>query len=391
MSSIEVRPFRRSDRDQLTGLVNAHAAAVVPGSAASVAAVLSHLERQPGEFIVDPWVSERLTLVAEQRQRVAAAAHLLRYASDERVSQAYRNAGEISWLLFWPEGPRISSPCWTAGTEAAEMLIAAAIRQLEERGVWSQGADGDLPVPGVAWSPQFTTFGEYGGGRLPGLPCGLGWPGPRGRWLICRPAVAPGEISRGLGWPYVPVYYLLVVLGLFLLRAWRHRQRGQTIREGVSADRAQLRHRRELRQAAREAAAALPWLTDKRQHPTDWPGVIITPAPEAPGYFPRWLRRDHRRRWRPEDSGNQPGQEADPAAAGDCKATHRRRDSVGCAPGARRGNGIGREVSPRIRRRDSFGESSGRGLKTDLRFGAAGAQASPQARRRACRRRRSSS
>jgi hypothetical protein len=31
MSSVEVRPFRRSDRDQLSQLVNAHAAAVVPG------------------------------------------------------------------------------------------------------------------------------------------------------------------------------------------------------------------------------------------------------------------------------------------------------------------------------------------------------------------------
>ena len=154
MSSIDVRPFRRSDRDQLTGLVNAHAAAVVPGLSVSVATMLSHLERQPGEFIVDPWVSERVTLVAEQRQRVAAAAHLLRYAADERVSQAYRNAGEISWLLFWPEGPRISNPCWTDASEAAEKLIAACIRQLEEWGVARQYADGDLPVPGVYGVPE---------------------------------------------------------------------------------------------------------------------------------------------------------------------------------------------------------------------------------------------
>jgi GNAT superfamily N-acetyltransferase len=154
MSSIEVRPFRRSDRDQLTGLVNAHAAAVVPGSAASVAAVLSQLERQPGEYIVDPWVSERLTLVAEQRQRIAAAAHLLRYSSAERVSPAYRNAGEISWLLFWPEGPRISSPYWTDANLAAEQLTAACIRQLEEWGVSRQYADGGLPVPGVYGVPE---------------------------------------------------------------------------------------------------------------------------------------------------------------------------------------------------------------------------------------------
>ena len=49
--------------DQLTALVNAHAAAVLPGVSASVNAVLAQLEREPGEFIVDPWVSERQTLV----------------------------------------------------------------------------------------------------------------------------------------------------------------------------------------------------------------------------------------------------------------------------------------------------------------------------------------
>ena len=45
MSAIEVRPFRRSDRHQLTDLVNAHVQAVVPGASVSVNAVLSQLER----------------------------------------------------------------------------------------------------------------------------------------------------------------------------------------------------------------------------------------------------------------------------------------------------------------------------------------------------------
>src|SRR3982074_3826440 len=112
MSSIEVRPFHRRDREQLTGLVNAHAAAVVPGMGVSVATVLSQLEREPGEFIVDPWVSERMTLVAERRARIAAAAPLPRYAADDRVSPAYRGSGEIHWLLFWPEAPASSNPYW---------------------------------------------------------------------------------------------------------------------------------------------------------------------------------------------------------------------------------------------------------------------------------------
>jgi GNAT superfamily N-acetyltransferase len=153
MSSIEVRPFHRRDRQQLTDLVNAHAQAVVPGLGVSVSALLSELERQPGEFIVDPWVSERVTLVAEQRDRVTAAAHVLRYYADERAGQAYRGAGVIRWLLFWPQAPALNR-YWPDATGAAEALIAACIRQLEDWGVASQGAEGELPVPGVYGVPD---------------------------------------------------------------------------------------------------------------------------------------------------------------------------------------------------------------------------------------------
>jgi hypothetical protein len=37
-------------------------AAVVPGVSVSVNTVLSQLEHEPGEFIVDPWIAERKTL-----------------------------------------------------------------------------------------------------------------------------------------------------------------------------------------------------------------------------------------------------------------------------------------------------------------------------------------
>src|ERR1700733_9339564 len=131
MTSIEVRPFRRGDREQLAELVNAHAQAVVPGMGVSVSTVLGQLDRRPREPIVDPWVSERATLVAEQRNRVTAAAHLLRYYADERAGDSYRDTGGIEWLLFWPEAPT-RNPYWTEATEAAEALIDACIRQLEQ-------------------------------------------------------------------------------------------------------------------------------------------------------------------------------------------------------------------------------------------------------------------
>jgi GNAT superfamily N-acetyltransferase len=150
---IHVRPFHRRDREQLTSLVNAHAAAVVPGISISVAAMLSDLERQPDEFITDPWVSERLTLVADQGNRVVAAAHLLRYFTDERAGEDVRGTGEIRWLVFWPEAPA-GNPYWPDATQAAEMLIAVCIRQFDEWDVDSQDAGGELPVPGVYGVPE---------------------------------------------------------------------------------------------------------------------------------------------------------------------------------------------------------------------------------------------
>jgi GNAT superfamily N-acetyltransferase len=148
MSSIEVRPFRRADREQVTGLVNAHIAAVVPGVAVSVNRVMAQLEREPGEFIVDPWVTERVTLVAEQRQRVVAAAHLLRYGADAPVSESYRDMGEIRWFLFWP-----GATYWPDAADAGEVLLAACLAQLERWGVSRQSADGALPAPAVYGIP----------------------------------------------------------------------------------------------------------------------------------------------------------------------------------------------------------------------------------------------
>jgi GNAT superfamily N-acetyltransferase len=149
MSSIEVRPFRRGDRQQLTALVNAHVAAVLPGVSLSVTSVVSHLERDPGEYIVDPWVEQRVTLVAEQRQRIVAAAHVLRYGTDTSVGEAYRNAGEIRWLLCWP-----AVPSWPDSVEAGEMLATACLKHLDGWGVTRAYADGTLPVPAVYGVPE---------------------------------------------------------------------------------------------------------------------------------------------------------------------------------------------------------------------------------------------
>ena len=148
MSEVQVRPFHRADREQLTALVNAHLQAVVPGILVSVNTVMSQLERDPGEFIVDPWVVERATLVAEQRRRVVAAAHLLRYGAGPEVGEGFRDAGEINWLLHWPE-----ASFWPGSTAAADTLMAACLAQLRRWKVTRWYADGTLPAPGVYGLP----------------------------------------------------------------------------------------------------------------------------------------------------------------------------------------------------------------------------------------------
>jgi GNAT superfamily N-acetyltransferase len=144
MPPIEIRPFRRSDRDQLTDLVNAHIEAVLPGVTVPPNAVLGQLEREPDEYVVDPWVTARHTIVAVHRERIAGAAHLLRYADDERVNTSMRAAGEIRWLLFWP-GQNSEKAAEMAAI--ADALTAAATSHLH--GCARIGADFGLPAPAV--------------------------------------------------------------------------------------------------------------------------------------------------------------------------------------------------------------------------------------------------
>jgi hypothetical protein len=145
---IEVRPFQRSDREQLTRLVNAHVAAVIPGASVSINAVVSQIEREPAEFIADPWITERTTLVAIERGRLVAAAHLRRYGATQDVGDSYRDAGEIAWLVAWPDAP------YWPDKGAGQILAARSLEQLRSWGVGRKYADGALPAPGVYGVPE---------------------------------------------------------------------------------------------------------------------------------------------------------------------------------------------------------------------------------------------
>lgn len=153
MTDFIVRSFRKSDRDQVTRLVNAHCAAVLPGCTVPVNSVLNQFEREPGEFIVDPWVAERVPLVAEQRGAIVAAALLLRYRSDPDVGESMRGAGEVRWLLFWPLAPPDNSN-WDDGGDAADALADNCFEQLRSWGCTRQFAAGSLPAPGIYGVPE---------------------------------------------------------------------------------------------------------------------------------------------------------------------------------------------------------------------------------------------
>src|SRR5262245_27520921 len=136
MSHAVVRAFRRDDRDQVSALDNAHVGAVVPGWALPVQVVLAQTEPDPGEYVVDPWVTEGATLVAVERERIVGAAHLCRDASDERVGGHFRGAGEIKWLGAWP-----------AALDTGRALMSASIAQLRSWRVERVHAGVQLPTP----------------------------------------------------------------------------------------------------------------------------------------------------------------------------------------------------------------------------------------------------
>jgi hypothetical protein len=85
-----IEPFRKPHLPQLQALVNSHAGAVVPGWAVPAAYIAELLVRDPGEYVTDSWVVERVTLCAVERDRVVAAAHLLRYDDGPQVRDAMR-------------------------------------------------------------------------------------------------------------------------------------------------------------------------------------------------------------------------------------------------------------------------------------------------------------
>jgi GNAT superfamily N-acetyltransferase len=223
----EIRPFELPDLAQLTELVNAHVVAATPGWTVPAGWIAARLEGNPDEYVVDPWVRERSTLVAVARERVVGACHVLRYAEDERVSDSYRGAGEIGWLFAYP-----------AAHDAATELLAVAVRRLDEwqvsrRYACSGGLGPDIyGVPDcwphverllreagfddaegreeVLWVGRLADLGEAGEPPLPGLRLaretfdgGVAFVARRGEERVAELQVElpdPSELPALAGW-----------------------------------------------------------------------------------------------------------------------------------------------------------------------------------------------
>src|SRR6476659_1082849 len=132
----EIRLFARHDRDQLCDFVNAHIKAVVPGCSVPVATLLDQMERDPGEYIVDPWVVERETWVAFDADRLVAAVHVHRYGSDDTVGPVLRNVAAVNWLV-----------CWPASVDAGRELMRVAVQRLDNWAPRVTIFDMSLPAP----------------------------------------------------------------------------------------------------------------------------------------------------------------------------------------------------------------------------------------------------
>ena len=158
----------------------------------------------PGGSPTTPGVAERLTLVAEQENRVAAAAHLLRYFPNERAGAAARDhlwgypvaarpgrdpACPLVLARLGTPWPFADQPrAWpSSGTGASAAIKGAASCPTRRDGVPEQRPNVPRAIPGRPGSPT------------PGTPRSSTWPGwktcrarPVPRWPDCRRAARVG-------------------------------------------------------------------------------------------------------------------------------------------------------------------------------------------------------
>ena len=96
---VQIAPLDRSHLPQVLSLVNSHLSTVIPRWSLTADYFWERLQSEPQEYITDPWVIERKSIVGIVKDRVCAAAHFRRYGDDTPS----KGIGDIAWILFWPE------------------------------------------------------------------------------------------------------------------------------------------------------------------------------------------------------------------------------------------------------------------------------------------------
>lgn len=179
---LRVQPFVPENRFPLRQLVNQHLGAVLPGWALSEAALFQHLQRDYGEYVVDPWVDDRATLCVIEGHRVLAAVHLLRYGARPEIADWCRGTGTIAWVLALPDRLDAAAAVLTA---AHERFAAWGVRQ---RHGWDTGLPAG-PLTGVpdTWAHIATALQTAGYRPDPSVHREALY----GGWLAAIPA--PGE------------------------------------------------------------------------------------------------------------------------------------------------------------------------------------------------------
>ena len=132
LNMVRIEPLDLPHLPQALALANSHLGTLVPGWSLTPDYFRERLKSNPEEYVVDPWVVERKSFVGISRDRVCAAAHLLRYGEDTR----WKGVGEIAWILFWPEE-----------REAGAAVLSECRRQMEVWKVSEEQISGSLPVP----------------------------------------------------------------------------------------------------------------------------------------------------------------------------------------------------------------------------------------------------
>jgi hypothetical protein len=115
-----VQPYEARLLELLHDLVNLHLTATIPGWRVSTTTLADHLERDRGEYVVDPWVVDRSTLCVVEGYRVAAAVQVLRFGDTPDVAPHYRASAEVGWFLFR-----------SGSDDAARELLAAVHRHFD--------------------------------------------------------------------------------------------------------------------------------------------------------------------------------------------------------------------------------------------------------------------